>query len=184
MRRMTSLGAVVAVLLLTVAWRSGIAQAQYPTPSGNLTVAASQTTATAGQSVTITATLRDVNGNRLANHSCILYLANQPGTDASVTPANANTDAAGVVTAAVYVGRTPGTVVVRVTCGAVTGSVDVVAGVAVGPATPPAAAIELPGTGSGPGQQSGGTDVTVVLGMAVVLLALGIQAVRARRPRG
>lgn len=184
MRKLTSLGAAVAVLLLTVAWHSGIAQAQYPTPSGNLTVATSQTTALVGGSVTVSATLRDVDGNRLASHSCILHIANQPGSDASVTPANANTDAAGVVTATVYVGRTPGTVAVRVTCGAVTGGVDVVAGVAVGPGAPPPSAIELPSTGSGAGPRSGGTNVTVVLGMAVVLLALGIQAVRARRPRG
>ncbi len=184
MRRMTSLGAAVAVLLLAVAWHSGTAQAQYPAPSGNLTVATSQTTAVIGGSVTVSATLRDVDGNRLASHYCILYVANQPGSDASVTPSNTNTDAAGVVTATVYVGRTPGTIVVRVTCGAVTGSVDVVAGLAVGPATAPASAIELPSTGSGVGQQSGGINVTLVLGMAAVLLALGKQAVWARRPRG
>lgn len=183
MRRIISLGTAIAVLLLMAISNSGMARAQYPTPSGNLTVAASQTTATAGQSVTVTATLLDVNGTRLASHSCTLNILSQPGTDASVTPANANTDASGVVTATVNVGTTPGTITVRVTCGSVIGSVSVVAGASVRPSLPPRSAVELPNTGSGASGQSHGSDITGVLAAALVLLVLGGHAVRSRRRR-
>jgi hypothetical protein len=184
MRRITTLVAAFAVLLFTVASFSGVARAQYPTPSGNLTVGVSQTTAGLGQTVTVTATLRDVNGAVLASHSCVLSVVSQPGTDASVAPSSANTDANGSVTAPVNVGTTPGTIVVRVTCGSVTSTVGVVAGAAVTSGQPPASSVELPNTGSGAMAGSGESDTTMLLGSAVLMLVLGSIALRSRRPRG
>lgn len=183
MYRVASLGTAIAVLLLMATLHSGTARAQYPTPSGSVTVAVAQTTVPVGQRVAITATLRDVGGTLLASHSCTLSIASQPGTDASVTPTSANTDAAGVVAATVYVGTAPGTIEVRVTCGSVTGAVSVVAGASVQPSAPPASGVELPNTGSGAGSGSRGTDTTMVFSVVAALLVLGGHALWARRRR-
>lgn len=183
MYRVASLGTAITVLVLMATLHNGTARAQYPTPSGSVAVAASQTTVTVGQSVTITATLRDVGGTLLASHSCTLSIASQPGTDASVTPANANTNASGVVTATVNVGTTPGTIQVRVTCGSVTGAVTMVAGASVQPSAPPASGVVLPRTGSGAGGQSHGSDTAILLSVAAALLVLGGHALWVRRRR-
>ncbi|TAK71534.1 MAG: hypothetical protein EPO22_01140 [Dehalococcoidia bacterium] len=168
----------------------GAAHAQYPQPSGSVAVTAAATNVTVGGSVAITATVRDANGDVLANESCTLAIASQPGTGASVSPTSAETDANGVVEATVDVGSTTGFVVVRVTCGDIAGSVTVVASAAVAPAATvpalgqaPASGIELPSTGGGSDAGSSGFGMRIGAGAAIVLLLVGAQAARTYRRR-
>jgi hypothetical protein len=177
MFRMTAVGIAAVMLGLTV-WPGGHARAQYPAPAGNVTVTASETTATVGGSVTISATVRDVNGDPVAERRCLLVIARQPGTDASLTPASATTDASGVVTATLEVGSSPGIIEVTITCGSVSGNVSVVAGAATAPeqGAPPASPIELPNTGDGGTAAFGGhrTATGLWLGAVAVLLLFGV----------
>ena len=189
MRIITSAGIVITAMLAMAVAGGGTAHAQYPQPSGSVAVTAAATNTTVGGSVVITATVRNVYGDEVADESCTLAIASQPGTGASVSPTSAETDATGAVHATVAVGSTPGFVVVRVTCGDVAGAITVVASAAVAPtATPalgqaPASAIELPSTGGGSGAGASGTAMRFGAGAAVVLLLVGAQAARTYRRR-
>ncbi len=167
MLRIASLLAVVTSTML-IASMAGTAHAQYPPPGSSLTVTAGQTTATAGQTVPITAVLRDNDGDVLANQACVARVARQPGTGASVSPTDVTTDGNGAARTTLNVGSTPGTIEVEVVCGTITGRVSVILSAA---AQPPQSPIELPSTGSGPDSQSGGlTAVLLITAGAIALL--------------
>ncbi len=189
MRTITSVGVIITAMLLMAVTRSGAAHAQYPQPSGSVAVSAEHSNVTVGGSVEIRATVRDANGRALANQSCTLAVASQPGTGASVNPTSGKTDAKGVIEAEVSVGSTPGFVVVRVTCGSVAGSITLVAGgVEKEAETPeigqaPESGIELPSTGGGSDSGSNGLGLRIGAGAAIVLLLAGAQAVRTYRRR-
>jgi len=186
MRTITSLGIIVTAMLLMAVAGGGAAHAQYPPPSGSVTVSADNTTVEVGDNVDITVTVRDVTGSPVVKRSCRLAIVSQPGKDASVKPKNAKTNEEGVIEATVDVGSTPGFIVVRVTCGDVAGSVTVVATAkAETPATgqAPESGIELPSTGGGSGSGASGLGMRLGAGAAIVLLLVGAQAVRTYRRR-
>ncbi len=189
MLRVISLGSAVLVLLLMAATQSSPVQG-YPEPAGSIAVAASETTTTTGESVTITATLRDVDGRRLSGTLCSLGITKQPGVDATISPTRATTDSSGVVTATVNVGSRAGLIEVRVTCAGVAGTVTVVAGEAVAPPAdpvelgpPPAATVDLPEAGTGVSETFVEFEFIISLGAAAALLMLGGIALRIRRGR-
>jgi hypothetical protein len=158
---------------------AGTAEAQYPPPNSSLTVTASQTTATAGQRVTISATLRDASGAVLANQACLARVVRQPATGASVSPVDITTDGNGVARTTLSSGTTPGTIEVEVACGTIIGRVSVVLQAA---AQPPQSPIELPSTGSGPGPREGGLTALLLL-TATAIALLGARRLMRRGER-
>ena len=193
MRTITAIGAIITAALLATVTQTGISRAQYPQPTGSVAVTAAQTNVTVGGSVAITATLRDLNGAAVANQACTLSIASQPGTGASVAPTSAQTNANGVVNATVSVGTTPGLVTVHVTCGGVAGAITIVASAVATPTAlpaatpasgfPPQSGVELPNTGAGATGSSSGLAARIGVGVAIVLLLGGAEAVREYRRR-
>ncbi len=179
-------GLIAAAALLASAWGATAALAQYPPPTGNVTVTTSSATAPLGGTVTLTLTVKDVNGAPVANRACTLSIASQPGTGASVTPASATTNASGVVSANLSVGTTAGVVSVSANCGGVLGVASVNVG---GVQTAPSSGVGLPATGTGINSSgtSGITYVFIALAAAGVLIALsagGVTVASKRRRRG
>jgi hypothetical protein len=123
-------------------------------------VAASDSSPAPGDTVSITATARDADGNPVAGAECTFEIASQPGGDARVDEGPLTTDENGLATAALHVGGTVGTVEVRATCNGLTQVLAVEVGVG------------LPETGGGraPG------DRAYWLLLAAGLVALGIGA--------
>lgn len=154
------------------------AWAQYPPVTGNVVLAAEDTTPDLGEEIAVTATLRDENGDPVADAQCIFSIAEQPGEDASVAPGPFTTDAGGNVSTTLDTGSTGGTIVVEAACGELSALVSVTAGAAAAPpgsipAAPPAS---LPDTGSG--GESGGTGWALwALIAAGVVVGLGGLAV-------
>lgn len=134
------LAALVASLLALPLFH-GAARAQYPPPTGNVTLAAETTTATSGSTVPISATVRDQYGSVVAGATCTFSITSQPGTDASVVAGPFITDANGVARSTLNVGSTAGTIVVDCLCGELSGQTTVV--------NSSAAAVGLPPTGTG-----------------------------------
>ncbi len=164
--------AVLALLLTTALWADSAA-AQYPPPTGNLVLEASSTSPSTGGAVSITATARDPNGAAVAGLACTFAIASQPGTSASVDPGPVMSDVNGAATTTLYVGDTPGTIVVDSKCGDLSALVSVVAGAEAG-------AVQLPATGTG--LDSSGTwslsTLALILGVATVAGAGAAWAVR------
>ncbi|HLB22472.1 MAG TPA: hypothetical protein VJP07_00100 [Dehalococcoidia bacterium] len=183
MFRIAALLAIITTMIL-IASNASTAHAQYPPPDASLTVTASQTTATAGQQVTVSAVLRDADGDVLANQPCVARVASQPGTGASVSPTDITTDGNGVARTTLNVGTTPGTIQVEVVCGTIVGRVGVILGAA---AQPPLSPIELPGTGSGPDTPSAGLSALLLLTAGAIALLAARRYARlgsGRRSRG
>jgi len=151
------------------------AAANYPPPAGSATLSGSATTAATGTDVALTLTVVDSAGSAIAGKACTLYVASQPGADASVSQSSSTTDANGVLTGSLYTGTTPGTVQVVANCGNLFAGVTVVvSGVVVPPQAPvQPVGITLPPTGFAP---AAGTLWT---GIVVVTLCGGILAVGA-----
>lgn len=169
--------AILAVALLLAGTVVGAARAQYPPPTGNVTLTSSITAPQTGGTVTITALVRDVAGAAVAGQACTFSIASQPGTDASVFAGPVNTDLTGVATTTLQVGSTPGPIIVESTCGGLSSQVSVIAG---------AAAVELPATGTGPvGSENDFTLIGLWLLLGVSGAALGLMVARdlARRAR-
>jgi hypothetical protein len=148
--------------------------AQYPPPTGNIIMGASNATPTAGTSVSVSATVVNHTGTAMPDLSCTFQVLSQPGTDATVDAGPKTTDANGVATSTLNVGSTAGTIVVGVTCGELESQVAVVAGAAVAPAEPGApAAAALPPTGFAPVAR------TLPAGALMALLCTGLLALSA-----
>ena len=142
--------ALASLFALTVAFAFGTgASAQYPPPSGSLTVTASSTTEPVGGNDTLTCTVRAADGTGIANTSCTFTIVSEPGGpngDAAVgsKTITKTTDANGVATDVLRVGSTPGVIVVGVQSGGLQSSVIVTVTGASGGSTasPPASNIE------------------------------------------
>jgi len=142
MRSIVTAGILAALVasLLALPLFHGAARAQYPPPTGNVTLAAETTAPTLGSTVPISATIRDQYGSVVAGATCTFSITSQPGTDASVLAGPFTTDVNGVARTTLNVGSTAGTIVVDCLCGELSGQVSVVSS---------AAAVGLPPTGTG-----------------------------------
>ena len=164
-----------ALLLAATAW--GTARAQYPPPTGNVTLTSSITAPQVGDTITITALVRDVAGAAVSGLACTFDIASQPGSDASVYPGPVYTDLTGAVTTTLQVGSASGPIVLNANCGDLSAQVSVVAGTA--------AAVQLPATGEGP--DSGGSSpfvgLWIVLGVSMAAAGLLMARDLARRAR-
>lgn len=165
MRSMVTAGILVALAasLLALPLFHGAARAQYPPPTGNVTLTAGTTTTTPGSSVPISATIRDQYGSVVAGVACTFSIISQPGTGASVVPGPFATDLNGVTRTTLSAGSTTGTIVVGALCGELSAQVSVVNA---------AAAVGLPPTGTGQANDTP-AGMTWVLGIAAGA-ALGI----------
>lgn len=187
-------GGLLAGAMLVAGVFASTALADYPPPSGSVTATLSDTTVAAGESVVVTAVVRDAESNPVAGALCTMSIASQPGSGAVITPDSATTDANGVITGTLTVGQTAGNVVVRVECPTGPGASEVltasVTSVVEGGAAEPPGSIVGPSTGAG-GEEGGAgtslvTPVTIgVLAAIASLLAFSLlgQARRRRREK-
>ena len=169
------LGVLAAALLLAgTAW--GSARAQYPPPTGNVTLTSSITAPGVGGTTTISAQVRDVMGAAVGGLSCTFQIVSQPGTDASVYAGPVFTDVLGMATTTLQVGSTPGPIIVGSSCGELSAQVSVVAGTAQ---------VQLPATGEGPTDGGGSSPVGLWVLLGASMAALGVLLARdlARRAR-
>jgi hypothetical protein len=164
----------MALLLAGTAW--GTAKAQYPPPTGNVTLTSSLTAPQVGDTITITALVRDVAGAAVAGLACTFNIASQPGSDASVYAGPVYTDLTGVATTTLQVGSIPGPILVDANCGDLSAQVSLVAG---------AAAVQLPATGAGPASGGGSTiaGLWVLLGVSMAAVGLLVARDLVRRAR-
>ncbi len=134
----------VGLAVLAIGLTAGISQAQYPPPSGSVTLTA-QGSGQAGDSMQVTASVRDASGAPVSGIGCTFTIAAQPGSDAAIQPGPIVTDAAGNAVATLNTGSTPGNITVDTMCGTYSGRVlvSVVAAGSVGSEAPTA----LPSTG-------------------------------------
>jgi hypothetical protein len=169
--------AVLATALLLAATAWGSASAQYPPPTGNVTLTSSITAPQVGDTITITALVRDVAGAAVSGLACTFDIASQPGSDASVYPGPVYTDPTGVATTSLRVGATPGPIIVDANCGDLSAQVSVLAGTA--------AAVQLPATGEGPDNEGGSvfTGLWALLAACMAGVALLVARDLARRAR-
>ncbi len=138
-----ALGAFVSVFLFA----GSVATAQYPPPTGSMTLTADATNAAPGDSVELTCTVRDTAGNPIEGAECTLTIVSEPNDGASFGSGKSTvevTNSDGVATATLYVGDDAGQVVVSGVSGAFSSAVIVSVG-----AAPPASEIAPPSTGDG-----------------------------------
>ena len=154
------------------------AGAQYPPPTGNLTLRAATTAPPLSSVLGISATARDQTGAAVAGISCTFQIISQPGADATVDGGPFVTDANGVASTTLDVGNTPGNIVVGANCGDLTSQVLVAAG---GGAPAPA----LPATGQGPdgSAKTGWLVWVLVAGLGALALATALRRTLGRRTR-
>jgi hypothetical protein len=131
-----------------------------PTPKPGVNISG-DTSIEVGETTELTVTLLDENLDPVADATCDVSIASQPGTSASVAPASITTDADGQATVTVTGGTTPGVVSVEVDCGDF-GSETL--DVTVSPAA-------LPGTG-GAGDSS--SSLWIVMGAVLVAAAAAV----------
>jgi len=155
----------VAVLALVARTGTGTVSAQYPPPNGNCVATVSAATAAPGGSVIVTVTVRDVNGNPLANVPVPLSITQQPGNDASIVPGATTTDANGQVTGTLNVGTASGVVEVSASASGVACRASVVNG-----RGEVASQVGLPNTGTG---AAAGDLVMPSALLAIVLAGFG-----------
>lgn len=136
-------GALFSVFL----FGGSVATAQYPAPTGSMTLTVDVVETTAGSSVGVTCTLIDTAGNAVAGAECTLSILSEPGDDATIGQSKSTvelTDSNGVAVATLVVGSTAGQVVVL---GQADGFTSTVLVSVVAP--PPASPISPPSTGDG-----------------------------------
>lgn len=177
-RRWAWSGAVLALGALLV-WMGlpGGAQAQYPPPTGSVTLLASDATPAVGQSVVLSVQIVDPTGTPVVGESCLFAVTQQPGTDAYVVAGPVITDAAGMAQTTLNVGSTPGLIGVEAQCGELSALTSVVAGAAQ--------AVGLPATGDGSMASGGGSLlwlVALATGVVLALAAVGVRRAGSRRP--
>jgi hypothetical protein len=168
---------VLATVAL-VAWMAlpGGAQAQYPPPTGSVTLSVTDATPEVGQSVVLSVQIVDPTGAPVAGESCTFAITQQPGTDAYVAAGPVATDIAGAAQTTLSVGSTPGVIGVQAQCGELSALTSVVAGAAQ--------AVALPATGDGSMASSGGSFpwlAVLAAGVALALAAVGVRRVGSRR---
>jgi hypothetical protein len=171
-------GGIVLALGALVAWMAipGGAQAQYPPPTGSVTMSVSTATPMVGQSVVLGVQIVNPTGAPVAGTSCLFSITQQPGTDAYVMAGPVTTDVAGMAETTLDVGSTPGLINVKAQCGELSAMTSVVAGAAQ--------AVALPATGEGSMASSGGSFpwlVALAVGVGLALAAMGARRVGSRR---
>jgi len=171
------LAVLATALLLAATTAGGTTRAQYPPPTGNVTLTSSITAPQVGDTITITALVRDVAGAAVSGLACTFDIASQPGSDASVYAGPVYTDLTGVATTSLRVGSTAGPIIVGANCGDLSAQVSVVSGTAV--------AVQLPATGEGPdsGDSSPFAGLWILLGVFVAGAGLLMARDLTRRAR-
>lgn len=139
-----TIAGMISVAVLAAAGRASSVSAQYPTPNGNCVITTLATASGIGSSIDITVTVRDENGNPLANVPVPLSITNQPGSDASVAAGSTTTDASGKITGKLNLGSTGGLVEVTATASGLSCRATVSAGTSA-----VASDVNLPNTGTG-----------------------------------
>lgn len=134
----------IGLAFLAVGLTAGAGQAQYPPPSGSVTLTA-QGAAQAGSTMQVTASVRDAGGAPVSGIGCTFTIAQQPGNDAAIQPGPIVTDTAGNAAASLTTGSTPGNIVIDTMCGTYSGRVLVA--VAGAESTGSEAPTALPSTG-------------------------------------
>lgn len=116
--KLSMLGAV-AVLALGFVAVTSVTHAQYPSPGAGVTLEASDTTVGVGGTTLLTCSVFDDDGDPAANSVCTFSIVSEPGTDAALGSKVVTkvTNAQGVATASLFVGSTPGIIVVEVDSG-------------------------------------------------------------------
>lgn len=161
MRRIFILGSLLVALAILAASR-GITEAQYPEPIGSITVTVTNSAPPTGSTVTVTCEVRDAAGRPMVGVACTMTIQVEPGNDAALGSKSVTlqTNAQGRASTNLYVGSSPGIVVIHAEAGGMRSAVLVnVVGQAPLPAAPaalpPAAPVEVapsivpPATGSG-----------------------------------
>ena len=160
--RIASAVAVGLILGLVVGLTTQ-AEAQYPSPTGSVVLASTDTNPGLAEEVTISAGVGDQAGVAVAGVACTFRLTQQPGDDATIDNGPFFTDVAGQVSTTLNSGTTEGIIVVEATCGDLSAQVGVIAGE---PSPPPAS---LPDTGSGAEGNSVSWAIWALMATGVVI---------------
>jgi len=158
----------------------GTASAQYPPPTGSVSMSTSSATPATGTSVSISTTALNQFGTPAFGLSCTFQVLSQPGSGAVVDAGPKVTDANGVASTTLNVGTTPGSIVVGANCGELSSQVLVEVQGA------PAGTLRLPATGTG-SEAAPTVPVLIVTLFATGLICVaGATSLRraARRIRG
>jgi hypothetical protein len=153
--------AVTAAAL--VALGASQALAQYPPPLGSISASPSNPNPGLNSDTSVTVTVNSDAGVPAGSAACGATIASQPGTDATLSPSNFVTDAAGQATLILHTGSAPGQVTIAVTCGQL--SANTVVNVGASPDDVP----RPPDTGAGAatGQSGGSSPLPWALAAAV-----------------
>jgi hypothetical protein len=155
---------VVALTAVTLAFGSLVAgetSAQYPPPTGSVSLVTSSATPVTGTTVSVSATVIDQTGAVAPGLSCTFQILSQPGTSAVVDAGPKVTDAHGVATTSLSVGTIPGTITVGANCGTLSSQVAVMA------TAPQPSSGRLPTTGLGPATDTGSFGWGLVIALLV-----------------
>ena len=139
-----------------------------PTPTsppggGVVEVNVSDETPDVGDTVDISVTVTDDQGNPVAGAVCTFEITSQPGDDAALEAESATTNESGVATVGLNVGSTPGAIEVTADCGAFGSEV---LEVVVSP-------LGLPATGAGGTRQPLGDGIAIALAAAAAAFGAG-----------
>jgi hypothetical protein len=93
--------------------------AQYPQPTGSVSLLASSSSAAVGSQVVLNCNVVDASGSPMGGSSCTFSILLEPGNDAEVGSKviTKATDASGNASTILRVGSTPGTIIVGVNSG-------------------------------------------------------------------
>jgi CSLREA domain-containing protein len=97
-----------------------------PPAGGSVEVTVSDATPQVGDTVDVSVTVEDANGDPRAGVACTFTIVSQPGSDADLSSTTGTTDANGVATTDLDVGTTPGTIQVQADCEGLSEVLDVV----------------------------------------------------------
>ncbi len=158
----------MGLAFLAVGLTAGVGSAQYPPPSGSVTLTA-QGSAVTGDTVSVVAGVRDANGAAVSGIGCTFNIGSQPGSDASIERGPFTTDAAGNASSTLTTGSTPGQIVVETLCGTFSGRITMTVAGSAGAAELPSA---LPATGIVDAADSSGLINVNALGVASLALML------------
>lgn len=151
--KLTILGALAA-LATGLAFVAGASHAQYPPPAGSVEIQSSSTVTDPGDEVLLTCIVEDEDGSPLASVACTFTIVSEPGDDAAVGSKTVTklTNSQGIATTTLFVGSTPGLVIVEAEAEGLTSNVLVTVEGETQVASPPQApigGITPPSTGSG-----------------------------------
>ena len=169
--------AVTAAALIALG--ASQALAQYPPPLGSIVTHPSNPNPGLNTDTSVTVTVNSDAGVPAGSVACGATMASQPGTDATVSPANFITDPSGQATLILGSGSTPGQVTIAVTCGQLSATAVVTVG-----AASPGDAPKPPDTGAGVaiGQSDDSSALLWALATAVAVTGGAAFIATKRRP--